>query len=121
MNIKYEILNNLKEIEISISNLNLFVDLKIICPKINELKCFINNNFKYNNKEIMNIFPNIIIFNIFIQNKFDLNDFMNNLKDTKIQNLYINCEYEEEIKLNSKIILDNIKNLRIDYIKIIID
>ena len=39
---------------------------------------------------------------------------MNNLKDTKIQNLYINCEYEEEIKLNSKIILDNIRHLRID-------
>ena len=111
---KYEIFNNLKEIEISISNLNLFVDLKIICPKINKLKCFIDNNFKYNNKEIMNIFPNIITLTIFIQNKFDLNDFMNYLKDTKIQNLYINCEYEEEIKLNSKIILDNIKDLRID-------
>jgi hypothetical protein len=111
---KYKIWNNLKEIEISISNINLFIDLKIICPKINELKCFIDINFKYNNKEIMNIFPNIKILNIFIQNKFDLNNFMNDLKDTKIQNLYINCEYEEEIKLTSKIILNNIKNLRID-------
>ena len=62
----------------------------------------------------MNIFPNIIILNIFIQNKFDLNNFMNNLKDTKIQNLYINCEYEEKIKFNLKIVLNNIKNLRID-------
>ena len=111
---KYEIFNNLKEIEISISNLNLFVDLKIICPQVNVLKCFIDNNFKYNNKEIMKIFPNIIILNIFIQKQFNLNDFMNNLKDTKIQNLYINCEYEENIKLKSKLILDNIKNLRID-------
>ena len=62
----------------------------------------------------MKIFPNIIILNIFIQKQFNLNDFMNNLKDTKIQNLYINCEYEENIKLKSKLILDNIKNLRID-------
>ena len=39
---------------------------------------------------------------------------MNYLKNTKIKNIYINCEYEEEIKLNSKLILDNVKNLRID-------
>ena len=38
---------------------------------------------------------------------------MNYLIDTKIQNLYIKCD-EEDIKLNSKLILDNIKNLRID-------
>ena len=37
---KYEIFNNLKEIKISILNLNLFVDSKIICPRVNELKCF---------------------------------------------------------------------------------
>ena len=111
---KYDIFNNLKEIEISISYLNLFVDLKIICPQVSELKIFIDDDFKYINKEIMKIFPNILILNIFIQKKFDLNDFMDNLKDTKIQNLYINCEYEKEIKLNSKLILDNIKNLRID-------
>ena len=33
--------------------------------------------------------PNIIILNIFIQKKFDLNNFMNNIKDTKIKNLYM--------------------------------
>ena len=33
---KYGVFDNLKEIEISISNLNLFVDLKIICPKVNK-------------------------------------------------------------------------------------
>ena len=60
---KYEIFN-LKEIEISISKIYLLI---IFCPTINELKCFIDNNFKYNNREIMN--PNIIILNIFIQKK----------------------------------------------------
>ena len=39
---------------------------------------------------------------------------MNYLKNTKIKNIYINFEYEEEIKLNSKLILDDVKNLRID-------
>ena len=39
---------------------------------------------------------------------------MNYLNDTKIKNIYINCEYEEDIKLNTKLFLDNIKNLRID-------
>ena len=110
---KYGLFDNLKEIEISTSNLHLFVDLKIICPKVNKLSCFIDNNFKYNTKEIVNLFPNIIILNLLIQNTFGLNEFMNYLKDTKIQNLYIKCD-EEDIKLNSKLILDNIKNLRID-------
>jgi len=110
----YGISNNLKEIKILISNLILFIDLKIIFPKLNKLKCFIDNNFKFNTKEIINIFPNIIIFNVFIQNKFDLNNFMNYLIDTKIQNLYIKYKSEEYIKLNSKLILDNIKYLRID-------
>ena len=84
---KYDISNNLKEIEILLSNLNLFIDLKIIFPKVNKLKYFIDNNFKYNTKEIINKFPNIIIFNVFIQNRFDLNNFMNYLIDTKIQNM----------------------------------
>ena len=34
---KYGLFDNLKEIEISISNLHLFIDLKIICPKVNKL------------------------------------------------------------------------------------
>ena len=68
----YGISNNLKEIKILISNLILFIDLKIIFSKLNKLKCFIDNNFEHNTKEIINIFPNIIIINIIIQNKFDL-------------------------------------------------
>ena len=42
---KNEVFNNLKQIEISISNLNLFVDLKIICPKVNGSQYFIDNDF----------------------------------------------------------------------------
>ncbi len=36
--------------------------------------------------------PNIIILIIFIQKKFNLNNFMNYIKDTKIKNLYINID-----------------------------
>ena len=37
----------------------------------------------------MNIFSNILFLIIIIQNKFDLNVFMNNLKDNQIYEIYI--------------------------------
>ena len=37
----------------------------------------------------MNIFSNILFLIIIIHNKFDLNVFMNNLKDNQIYEIYI--------------------------------
>ena len=80
---------NLKQIEISIINLKIFIELNIICPNIEELSLYINDNFDLNKKEIMNIFNNIKTFKIYIKNKFDLIDLMSEIKDSKIENLKI--------------------------------
>ena len=113
LNIK-KILINLKQIEISIINLKIFIELNIICPNIEELSLYINDNFDLNKKEIMNIFNNIKIFNIYIKNKFDLIDLMSEIKDSKIENLKIFDKINKYEKNDSKIILNNIKKIIID-------
>ena len=65
LNIK-QILINLKQIEISILNLKIFIELNIICPNVEELSLYINSNFGFNKKEIMNIFNNIKTFKVYV-------------------------------------------------------
>jgi len=106
----------LKNIEISINTLNLLIKSKtIVCPNVDELNLYIDNKFVYNNKEIFNIFPNIITLKIYIKEKYDLLNLMREIKDLKIENLKIFNKYNEYINSNivSKIIL-NIENLIID-------
>ena len=119
---------DLKILEISIINLKLFIDLNIICPNIKELNLYSIknnkdennskdsniNNIEFNQKEIINIFPEISILKIyFIQNcNLDLIDLIRNL--IKIENLEINYKCDFNSKINSKIILNNIKRLKID-------
>ena len=102
---------NLKEIEISILNLKIFIELNIICPNVEELSLYINDNFDFNKKEIMNIFNNIKTFKIYIKNEFDLIDLMREIKDSKIENLKIFDKINKYEKNDSKIILNNIKNI----------
>ena len=79
LNIK-QILINLKEIEISILNLKIFIELNIICPNVEELNFhIIEKTFKYNMEEINNIFPNIKYLNLFIHRNFDLIDLFNKM------------------------------------------
>ena len=80
-----QIFLNIKKIDISLSNLNKLIDLKIICPNIEELNLKIIDE-DYNSNELNNIFPKINIFNIFILKNFDL---FNLLRDIKDSNIYI--------------------------------
>ncbi len=105
---------NLKQIEISILNLKIFIELNIICPNVEELSLYINDNFDFNKKEIMNIFNNIKTFKIYIKNKFDLIDLMREIKDSKIENLKIFDKSNKYEKNDSIIILNNIKKIIIE-------
>ena len=116
-----EVFKKVKVIEISISNLNKMVKLKIICPNVEELNFhIIDKPFKYNMEEINNIFPNIKYLNLFIHRNFDLINLFNEIKDSKIEKLgififkfykNIRKDKKEEIK---EIIMNNVTNLRID-------
>ena len=99
------------------------VKLKIICPNVEEFNFhIIDKSFKYNMEEINRIFPNIKYLNLFVYRNFDLINLFNQLKNSKIEKLgifiykfyknkYIRKHKKEEIK---EIIMNNIKNLRID-------
>ena len=141
---KKSILNNLKQIEISISNLKIFIDLNIVCSNVEELNLYIfkenkteeldfysynesnkkdyDNIFEYNKKEITNIFPNIVTLKIYYKVNFDLIDLMRNLQNSKIKNLEINYEYDIFInpKIEQEIILENIEQLKINGNQILI-
>ncbi len=109
-----QIFKNLKIIDISIYNLNQMINLNIICPNIEELNLkVIEEDLIYNINELNNIFPNMNILNIFIETKFDLFNLLRNLINSKIENLkiYIN---DNDVTINSKILLKNIKNLEIE-------
>ena len=70
---------DLKILEISIINLKLFIDLNIICPNIQDLNLYSlknnkdddnskdsnKNNIEFNQKEIINIYPEISILKIY--------------------------------------------------------
>ena len=85
-----EVFKKVKVIEISISNLNKMVKLKIICPNVEELNFhIIDKTFKYNMEEINNIFPNIKYLNVFIYRNFDLINLFNQINNSKIEKLGI--------------------------------
>ena len=85
-----EVFKKVKVIEISISNLNKMVKLKIICPNVEELNFhIIDKTFKYKMEEINNIFPNIKYLNLFIHKNFDLIDLFDEIKNSKIEKLGI--------------------------------
>ena len=107
---KKDILINIKEINISLFNVKQFIELNIICPNTEELNLYIYEEDPY---EINNIFSNIITLKLYIFKSFDLIDFMDN-NNKKIKNLEIYYKCDEYIKSQSKIILENIKNLRIE-------
>ncbi len=112
---KKNILINLKEINISPPNVKQFIELNVICPNIEELNLYIyEEDPEINKYEINNIFSNIITLKLYIlKSNFDLIDFMDN-NNKKIKNLEIYYKCDEYIKSQSKIILENIKNLRIE-------
>ena len=115
LNIKHIFLH-LKKIEISINNLILFIELNIICPNIEELSLYINEDLNFNKKQMIYIFKNIITLKLYIKNNIDLITLMNELMNSKLQNLEIfnrNKEYINQI-IDSKIILKTIKKIIID-------
>ena len=138
-----KIFANLKEIEITISNLEKFVESNIVCYHVETLKLLIlkfhseddlyfssyneSNNtlkeyFNYNKKEIFNIFPNIITFQLYFKINLDLVDLIRNLENSKIKNLDLiyECNYLfPNSNIESKIILKNIENLSINGNKIL--
>ena len=115
---KKEIFINLKEIDISILNLEILIELNIICPNLEELNLFIlskDSTFKYNEKEIINIFPNISFLKVYIFNDFNLMNLLNNLNNTKIDDLEIYYKTNINSKIESNIImLNQIKNLKLN-------
>ena len=111
---KKDILINIKEINISLFNVKQFIELNIICPNTEELNLYIyEEDPEINKYEINNIFSNIITLKLYIFKSFDLIDFMDN-NNNKIKNLEIYYKCDEYIKSKSKIIVENIKNLRIE-------
>ena len=110
-----QIFINIKKIDISINNLNKLIDLKIICPNIEELNLNINDEDNFSN-ELNKIFPNINILKIYIKIKFDLFNLLKNLKDSNIYtlNIYIFNIDDINYEFESQIILKNIINLEIN-------
>ena len=117
-----QIFQNLKILDISLTNLNKLFETNIFCPNIEELYLNVfEGDLKYNIIELLSIFPKIKVFNIiYIENKFDIFDIMNSVKNTKIETLKIviyNFD-EKNKKINFKktenVYLETIKNLEID-------
>ena len=110
-----QIFLNIKKIDISISNLNKLIELKIICPNIEELNLKIIDE-DYNSNELNNIFPNINILNICILEKFNLFNLLRDIKDSNIYilNIYIFNNDDINYEFESQIILKNIINLEIN-------
>ena len=108
------IFQNIKIIDISNYNFNQMNNLNIICPNIEELNLKVNEqNCDLN--ELTNIFPNMNILNIFIKTKFNVFNLLRNIRNSNIENLKLYIDnFDENIKIDSKIILKQIKNLKIE-------
>ena len=113
-----QIFQNIKQINISISNLNQLIELKIICFNIEEVSLnILEEDLKYNYNELNNIFTNMKIFNIYLEQEFNIFDLMKNLINSKLETLKIfiyNYGIEINYKIDYQIILKNIKNLEIN-------
>ena len=111
-----KVFENVKRIDISISNFNKFIELDIILSNVEELSFYINANLKYMN-EINNIFPNIKSLKLYFCENIDLIDLFNCIYNSKIVNLTIFFLIIEKYNISIikyKIILDKIINLRIE-------
>ena len=113
-----KIFDNIKKLDISISNLNKIIELKIKCYNVEELSLTIfEEDLKCNINELSTIFPNITNLNIFIERKFDLFELMRNLNTFNINTLKIvifKIDDEFNFEINSNIILEKIISLEID-------
>ena len=79
------------------------------------LTCYIDDEPKFNTKEIIDIFPNISTSNIYIQNTCDLISFINIFRDSNVESLQIIDEKDDYFKseMNRNILLKNIKYLKL--------
>ena len=67
------------------------------------------------NNFLNNIFPNMNVLNIFIETKFNLFNLLRNIRNSKIENLTIYIDnFDDNIKIDSKILLKQIKTLKIE-------
>ena len=90
------------------------INLNIICPNIEELNLKVNQQNCDLNK-LNNIFPNMNVLNIFIETKFNLFNLLRNIRNSKIENLTIYIDnFDDNIKIDSKILLKQIKTLKIE-------
>ena len=112
------IFENIKRLDISISNLNKIIELKIKCYNIEELSLNIfEEDLKYNIKELFSTFPSLTKLNLYIERKFDLFELMKHLNNYNINTLKIvifNINDDFNFEINSNIILDKIISLEID-------
>ena len=110
------IFENIKRLDISISNLNKIIELQIKCYNIEELTLSIfEEDLKYNIKELFSTFPSLTKLNLYIERKFDLFELMKNLNNYNINTLKIVISNDDfNFKINSNIILDKIISLEID-------
>ena len=85
-----KVFESIKRLDISISNLNKIIELKIKCYNIEELSLNIfEEDLKCNIKELSSIFPSLTNLNIYIERKFDLFQLMKNLNNFNINTLKI--------------------------------
>ena len=106
------IFENLEKIDISIINLEKMISLNIIFPKIEELNLYINTeNFDCNG--LNNIFLNVKILNIYIENNLNLIDLFENIKNDNIERLGIFIIDDIQLKIECQIILENIRIVEI--------
>ena len=112
---KQNIFSNLVEMEISSSNLEFLIELNIICNNVEILYLYIID--KFNENKIIDIFPKLLTFKIYIQKTINLMNLIKNIKEMIVEKLEIivqcdKLDYESNNTIS--IILNNIKYLRIE-------
>ena len=112
-----QVFQNIKNITISNFNLYKLIKLKIICTNVEEITLNSFDEIQYNFNDLLDIFPNIKIFNIYMNADFNLFDLLNNLKNCELNSLKIviyNIGYNFNYGINNEIIFNKIRNLEID-------
>ena len=111
------IFKNLTKLDISIPNLNNLIDLKIICPNIDELNLnILENTLKYNINEINYLFPNIQVLNLYIESNFNILELIAIIINSNIKTLKISIDDDINIdfKIESQLILESVEKLEIN-------
>ena len=111
------VFQNINRIDILISNLNQLIELQIICYNVEEVNLtVVDEDLKYDFNQLVIIFPNIKIFNIYLERNLNLFDLLNNLTSCELTSLKIviyNSGNNFNYKINNQIILKKIRNLEI--------